>query len=263
MAWLTRHLRSIRQTYGLPRELPVVARLLVLMVLCAIPLPLIWWLAAPSSPVVVAVLLVVELIIVFGGLWRVLAGSTFSSLPDRRPMQAPSTRPLDPPGTPPAKSSQPSELPVGGPRAEVAPRAAGEHGTHVLVVASEAPSGEQLRALIGEDDREPVEAMVLAPALHRSALRFWLSDADEAIRRASTVQAATVAGLRAEGVSATGDTAEGDTTQAIQDALVTFPADRIVIFAHAPERERPHERVDPGAIAAMASVPVEVHELSA
>jgi hypothetical protein len=36
--------------------------------------------------------------------------------------------------------------------------------------------------------------MVVAPALHRSALRFWLSDSDEAIERAELVQHETVEG---------------------------------------------------------------------
>jgi hypothetical protein len=51
---------------------------------------------------------------------------------------------------------------------------------------------------------------VVAPALHRSVLRFWLSDADEAIRRAQLVQRETVEGLDDAGLDARGDTREGD-----------------------------------------------------
>jgi hypothetical protein len=63
----------------------------------------------------------------------------------------------------------------------------------------------RLRAALGgaSDD---AEIMVVAPTLHRSLLRFWLSDADEAIRRAQLVQRETVEGLNDAGLDARGDT---------------------------------------------------------
>jgi hypothetical protein len=51
-----------------------------------------------------------------------------------------------------------------------------------LVIASEPMSGDRLRAA-RRGTIDDAEIMVVAPALHRSALRFWLSDADDAIRR--------------------------------------------------------------------------------
>ena len=54
----------------------------------------------------------------------------------------------------------------------------------VLIIASERNSADQLRATLG-DTTEDAEIMVVAAALHRSALRFWLSDSDEAMQRAS------------------------------------------------------------------------------
>lgn len=263
MAWILRQLRAFRDTYGLPREMPVVARLLILMLLTGIPLPLIWWLAAPVSPVVVAIMLFFELVIVFGGLWRVLTANTFSSLPDRRPMQPPSIRPLDRPATDVAASALSDAIPVDGPRQAVAGHPA-DGRRRVLIVASEAVTAKQVHAALGGRERgDRVEVMVIAPALHRSALRFWLSDADDAIRKARDVQAATVAGLRSEGMPVTGDSAEGDVTQAIQDALVTFPADRILVFAHDENNELPHEHVNTQALSTMANVPVELHRLAA
>lgn len=241
--------------------MPVVARLVIVMVVTGVPLPLVWWLASPLSPAVVAVLAFFELVIVFAGLWRVLTARTFSSLPDRRPMRPPSLRPLDPPGTPGAQSSQPADIPSGSPRRAVAPPR-NDPVERVLVVASESPSAQQLRRVLGDRDRDDLEVAVVAPALHRSMLRFWLSDADEAIRDADDVQAATVAKLHDQDIAASGDTAESDVTQAVQDALVTFPADRIVLFVHASREERPHEHVDSDALAKMANAPVERHEIT-
>jgi len=67
----------------------------------------------------------------------------------------------------------------------------------VLVIASEPISADRLRAALGEGT-DDTEIMVVAPALHRSALRFLLSDADEAIRRAELVQRETVEGIDAD-----------------------------------------------------------------
>jgi hypothetical protein len=51
----------------------------------------------------------------------------------------------------------------------------------ILVIASEPISADRLRAAFaGTPD---AEILVVAPALHRSALRFWLSDADELQQR--------------------------------------------------------------------------------
>jgi hypothetical protein len=57
------------------------------------------------------------------------------------------------------------------------------------------------------------------PALHRSALRFWLSDADEAIARAQSVQQDSVDQLDSEGITAKGDTGESEPLAAIADTL--------------------------------------------
>lgn len=69
----------------------------------------------------------------------------------------------------------------------------------VLVIASETISADRLPAVLrgASDD---AEIMVVAPALHRSALRVWLSDTDEAIRRAELVQRETVEGVRRRGI---------------------------------------------------------------
>jgi hypothetical protein len=102
----------------------------------------------------------------------------------------------------------------------------------LLVITSEPITADHLRAAIGSDATEDAEVLVIAPALHESALRFWLSDADQAIARAQTVQQDSVSQLDSEGITATGDTGESEPMKAIADSLQAFPADRVALFIH-------------------------------
>lgn len=101
----------------------------------------------------------------------------------------------------------------------------------LLVVASEPISAQLLRRVAG-DAAQDAEVLVIAPATTRSPLRFWVSDVDAAIARAEATQAETVQRLTEAGVDAVGDVGESEPLTAIEDALRTFPADRIVVFAH-------------------------------
>ena len=83
--------------------------------------------------------------------------------------------------------------------------------------------------------------MVVAPALHASALRFWVSDADEAIERADAVRRQSVDEL---------------------DALLTFPADRIVLFVHPEGERRYREDADEGDFRERFGLPVDRAEIS-
>ena len=115
----------------------------------------------------------------------------------------------------------------------------------VLVLTSEPITAQQLRNALGADiDPSDTEAMVVAPAYAQSALRFWLSDADEAIARAERVRTESVRELGEAGIPATGDTGEGEPDTAIEDALKTFDADRIVVFTHGGEDQRYREDFD-------------------
>ena len=127
----------------------------------------------------------------------------------------------------------------------------------LLVLTSEPVSANQLReALPGDADPTEAEVMVVAPALHESALRFWLSDADEAIARADEVRRRSVDQLGAEGVSAAADTGESNPEDAVEDVLKTFAADRILVFAHAGDEQRYREDVDTDALQSRFGVPV-------
>jgi hypothetical protein len=129
----------------------------------------------------------------------------------------------------------------------------------VLVIASETISADRLRAALG-GATDDAEIMVVAPALHRSALRFWLSDADEAIRRAALVQRETVEGLYDAGLDARGDSGEGDPVKAVEDVLVTFPAERIVLFTRPSQEQRYDEGIDAEALQQRFGLPVQQAE---
>ena len=118
----------------------------------------------------------------------------------------------------------------------------------LLVVTPEAITADQLRAAVGEGtDLSEAEVMVVAPALQESPIRFWMSDADDAIERARQTTSQAVQELKAEGVEASGDTGESDPAQAIEDALQTFAADRVVVFSHRDDGGY-REDVDPGEL---------------
>jgi hypothetical protein len=106
----------------------------------------------------------------------------------------------------------------------------------LLVLTAEPISAEVLREAAG-DEAANAEVMVVSPALTESPLHFWVSDADEAIAHAHETAEETVERLDVEGIDAAGDTGESDPMQALEDALVTYEADRIVVFTH-PDDER-------------------------
>ena len=106
----------------------------------------------------------------------------------------------------------------------------------LLVLTAEPISADVLREAAG-DEADDAEVMVVSPALTDSPLRFWVSDADAAIEHAESTVEETVERLDEEGVDAVGDSGESDPIQALEDALATFDADRVVVFTH-PEAER-------------------------
>ena len=113
----------------------------------------------------------------------------------------------------------------------------------LLVVTPEPVDASLLRSALGDEVRG-AEVLVVSPASNRSKIAFWVSDSDEAIAEAETAQVDTVERLEEAGVDAAGRTGESEPAQAIDDALATFPADRIVIFSH-PEGDRDY-REDEG-----------------
>ena len=111
----------------------------------------------------------------------------------------------------------------------------------LLVVTPEPVDANLLRSTLG-DEVEGAEVLVISPATNQSPLAFWVSDPDEAIHEAEVAQEETVERLEEEGIDAAGDTGESEPAVAIQDALATFKADRIVIFSHAGETDYREEK---------------------
>jgi hypothetical protein len=130
----------------------------------------------------------------------------------------------------------------------------------LLVVTPEPVDANLLRITLG-DDVEGAEVLVVSPATNQSPLAFWVSDPDAAIHEAEVAQDETVERLEEEGIDAAGDTGESEPALAIQDALATFPADRIVIFSHAGEKDY-REEAGLEDVAERFGVPVTHAEIS-
>jgi hypothetical protein len=107
----------------------------------------------------------------------------------------------------------------------------------LLVVVAQAARGEELRrrlAMLAAD--RPLELGVLAPVYARSKLAYLLRDVDEGIRRAHQRLERSVEEMcRDEVVS--GEVGEAEPLIAIDDALVEFRAEEIVILP-SPDREQ-------------------------
>jgi hypothetical protein len=133
----------------------------------------------------------------------------------------------------------------------------------ILVVTAEPVSADQLREALPTDiDPQDSEVMIVAPALHESALRFWLSDSDNAIARAEEVRRESLERLGDEGVSASADTGDSGTADAIEDALKSFPADRILVFTHPEGEQRYREDLNEDEVEARFKIPVTRAEIA-
>ena len=100
----------------------------------------------------------------------------------------------------------------------------------LLVLAPHAVDASAVRNALPGEDLGGAEVLVVSPAMQQSGLRFWMSDADGAIDKAEDAAAATAGSLRGEAASVRSTTGESEPLLALQDALATFPADRIVVF---------------------------------
>lgn len=106
----------------------------------------------------------------------------------------------------------------------------------ILVVLNGIVEAEAFRRAtgLGRRDEQQADVRVIAPALN-SRIRHWLSDEDEARRRARLRLAATLESLCAAGIEADGRVGDADPLQAIDDALVEFHPEEIVIVTQ-PDR---------------------------
>ena len=125
----------------------------------------------------------------------------------------------------------------------------------VLVLTPEPIDDQLLRSAVGDDLRD-AEVLVVSPATNESKLAFWVSDSDDAIAEAQAAEQETVERLEEAGVDAAGDVGESEPAVALDDALATFPADRIVIALHPGGRRDYREDAALADVEARTGVPV-------
>jgi hypothetical protein len=112
---------------------------------------------------------------------------------------------------------------------------------NLLVLAPEPVDTATVREALGEGDLDDARVLVISPALNESPIAFWASDADEAIAEAREAADSSAQALKSDGVQATGRTGESEPLLALQDALATFEADRILVFVRADDERRYRE----------------------
>jgi hypothetical protein len=113
---------------------------------------------------------------------------------------------------------------------------------NLLVLAPEPVDADTVRGALGDgEDLEHARILYVSPALNDSAVKFWTSDSDEAIAEARERAEQTEQALSDAGVQATGVTGESEPLLALQDALATFQADRILVFVHPEDEQRYRE----------------------
>ncbi len=121
------------------------------------------------------------------------------------------------------------------------PTRVGADRKRVLVVANETCPNTDLCDRVRERAGEGADVLVVAPALN-SRLHHYLSDEDRARLQAQERLTRSVDNLTRLGMHPKGAVGDADPLLAIQDALVNFSADEIVIATHPSERSNWLER---------------------
>jgi 4-hydroxyphenylpyruvate dioxygenase-like putative hemolysin len=111
----------------------------------------------------------------------------------------------------------------------------------LLVLATDPVSADDVRAALPDEDLNDAEVLVVSPAVNESPVAFWVSDADEAIAEAQSAAEQTAAQLRESGAQARATTGESEPLLALQDALATYQADRVLLFVREDEGARYRE----------------------
>lgn len=102
-----------------------------------------------------------------------------------------------------------------------------------LVVVNEQVAGSDLRgALLRQLDDQVSEVFVVAPALVDSGLKHTMGDVDDAIEPAGERLRATLGELRGAGLQANGEVGDSDPMQALNDEVLKFDPDQVLIVAH-------------------------------
>ena len=117
------------------------------------------------------------------------------------------------------------------------------HGKRALVVVDEGVSGRELTLSLTERLGDGVEdVFVVAPALPESRLDLMMGAVDEAIPPARERLEETLDALRAAGLVASGEVGDSDPIQAMNDEVVKFAPDQIILVAHTEAEGSPVEK---------------------
>jgi hypothetical protein len=114
----------------------------------------------------------------------------------------------------------------------------------LLVLATDPVDADDLRGALGGEDLDGAEVLVVSPAVNQSPVAFWVSDSDQAILEAESTAKQTADALRAAGARTRAQAGESEPLLALQDALTTFPADKVVVFARGDEEVQRYREDD-------------------
>jgi hypothetical protein len=114
----------------------------------------------------------------------------------------------------------------------------------LLVLATDPIDADDLRDALDGEELDGAEVLVVSPAVNESPVAFWVSDSDEAIAEAESTARQTADALAAEGARTRAETGESEPLLALQDALATFPADRVVVFTRDDEESQRYREDD-------------------
>lgn len=103
----------------------------------------------------------------------------------------------------------------------------------ILVIANRTCECPALHEDIARRAAPGADVLVVAPALN-SRLRHWVSDTDAAVRAARERLGTAVEELARRGVSARGEIGDAEPLHAIEDALVGFDPEQILLSTHPP-----------------------------
>jgi hypothetical protein len=111
----------------------------------------------------------------------------------------------------------------------------------LLVLASDPVDAAAVRQALPGEELDGAEVLVVSPAVNESPVAFWVSDSDDAIADAESSAQTSAEALGQEGARARSTTGDSEPLVALQDALATFPADRIVLFLREDDAARYRE----------------------
>jgi hypothetical protein len=114
----------------------------------------------------------------------------------------------------------------------------------LLVLTTEPVDADAVRQALDGENLDGAEVLVVSPAVNESPVAFWMSDSDEAIAEAESRARETAQALSEEGARTRAQAGESEPLLALQDALATYPADKVVVIARGDEEAQRYREDD-------------------